>query len=134
MALAKPRWITIGNSDSSIRMANALACCSPRCSTMRLASHPAACVRSSAVSTLMPTANSTTVPQGKPRCDAFQSSAPRRGTNINATAAIVVDEVSQLCSSFSVVQNPSSASTMASSFHSRVVVGPIDSSCARIVA
>jgi len=47
---------------------------------------------------------------------------------------MVVDEVSKSCSTFSVAQKPSSASTMASSFHSLLLVLPIRSSCRRIVA
>lgn len=48
VALAKPRWMTIRNSDSSIRMAKALAFCRPRLATMRLASQLAALVLSRA--------------------------------------------------------------------------------------
>ena len=82
----------------------------------------------------MPTANSTTVPQGKPFCDCFQSITPMRGNSISATAAMVVEVVSKLCSTFSVDQKPSSTSTTASSFHWFSVMGPSSASCWRMVS
>ena len=45
-----------------------------------------------------------------------------------------IDEVSKLCSTFSVAQKPSSISTMARSFHSFDVIFPSASSWLRIVA
>lgn len=89
---------------------------------------------SSAVPTLMPTANNTTVPHGKPRCDALQSITPMRGISIKAMAAMVVEVVSKSCSTFSVDQHPSRASTTNINFHSFIVIGPMASSCWPMVA
>ena len=83
---------------------------------------------------LMPTANSTTVPHRKPFCDCFHSIMPIRGNSISAMAAMVADEVSKLCSTFSVAQKSSSTSTMASSLHSFSVMAPMDSICSLMAA
>lgn len=80
----------------------------------------------------MPTANSTTVRHGKPFCDSFQAITPMRGASMMAMAVMMVDEVSKLCSTFSVDQNASRPST--SSFHYLPVMGPRASSCWRMAA
>ena len=59
---------------------------------------------------------------------------PMPGRNIRATAATVVDEVSNWCSTFSVVQKPSSPIEIASSFHSATFVGPRSASALRIAS
>ena len=62
----------------------------------------------------------------------FQVMMPTPGKNISATAAMVVEEVSKLCSTPSVAQNSSSVSDTASSFFSEVFMGPSSASDLRI--
>ncbi len=78
--------------------------------------------------------NRTMVPHGMFGCACFQVITPIPGMNINATAAMVVDEVSNRCRTPSVDQNPSSVSEIASSFASLAVIGPRSASALRIAS
>ena len=59
---------------------------------------------------------------------------PIPGRNINATAAIVVDEVSKLCNTPSVDQKASSVTDIASSFFSAIFIGPRSASDLRMAS
>ncbi len=113
-------------------MNSAVAFLRPNWATARSASHDAPLVCSSAVPTLMPMPNSTIVPHGIRGWASFQVMMPMPGRNISATAASVVEEVSNLCRTPSVDQNASRASEIASSFFSEAFIGPRSASDLRI--
>ena len=107
VALAKPRWMTIRKADSSIRDHEGRGHLQARLLTMSWASQPAAF----GLQQCRPHAdahglNSTTVPQGKPFCDCFQSITPMRGNSISATAAIIGGVVSKVVQHLSRTRTP----------------------------
>ena len=80
---------------------------------------------------LMPTPKSSSVPQLMRSWTSFQVMMPMPGIIIKVTATIVVEDVSNGWTIFSVAQKKSSTTEMNSSFFSSVFIGPsAESSCA----